>query len=115
MGIEKRLQDWLEDEALKADSEMSLTAMEAEMIDAARKGLPVSVDLLLQGATMFHLRVEKRVGQQGFSAFVYRGFSLEAVVDEAVVSDLGLGIALCAIEMIEDPSMVFEAVLELEC
>jgi hypothetical protein len=113
MDEEKLINGFLDFEIDKAMEEMSVTALMADMANSVRTGVPISVDLAVEGAIMYHLRVEHN-GLR-FVGHVYRGFSLEAKESVAVVDNGFRAVAEAAYEAIVAPEVALAYVLEAEC
>jgi hypothetical protein len=107
------VEDLLVGQRFEALEKMSVDAIKIEMTRSIRTGVPFSADLLVTGATMFHLRVEHDGIQ--FVGRIFRGFSIDPMDQIAIVDNGFNGVAEAAYEAIAAPEVVDTVVLELEC
>lgn len=110
---EKALKDWVWERSLDAMEQMDLDAIKVEMAHSVRTGVPFSVDLFVDGPTMFHLRVEHDGIR--FVGRVFRGFSVDTRDQVAIVDNGFIGVAEAAREAIADPGIIDTCVMEEEC
>jgi hypothetical protein len=110
---EKALKDWVWERSLDAMEQMDLDAIKLEMAHSVRTGVPFSVDLFVDGPTMFHLRVEHDGIR--FIGRIFRGFSVDTR-DQLAIADNGFnGVAEAAHEAIVSPDIIDTFALEEEC
>jgi hypothetical protein len=107
------VEDLLVGQRFAALEKMSVDALMVEIAMSARTGVPFSASLVVDGPTVFHLRVEHDGVR--FVARIFRGFSIDER-DQVAIADNGFrGVAEAAYEAIVAPDMIDTCVLEEEC
>lgn len=109
----KLVADWMFWQVFEAMEQMDVDAIKVEMAHSVRTGIPFSADLFVEGATMFHIRVEHDGIR--FVGRIFRGFSVDPR-DQVAIADNGFcEVAKAAHEAMADPGIIDTCVLEEEC